>query len=68
MFDLMEENLLNTKQVAQILGCGYTKASELMHSKNLATVNIAKPYAKRQALRVSRDTLNKFIEKGGCQC
>ena len=33
MFDLMEENLLNTKQVAQILGCGYTKASELMHSK-----------------------------------
>ena len=68
MFDLMEENLLNTKQVAQILGCGYTKASELMHSKNLATVNIAKPCAKRQALRVSKDTLNKFIEKGGCKC
>ena len=66
MFDLMEENLLNTKQVAQILGCGYTKASELMHSQNLHTVNLASPTAKRQNLRVSRENLNKFIKQGGC--
>lgn len=62
------ENLLNTQQVAQILGCGYTKASELMKSKNLQTVDLASPLAKRQALRVSRENLNKFIEKGGCRC
>ena len=61
------ESLLNTRQVAQILGCGYSKANQLMHSKNLATVNIASPSAKRQALRVARDELNEFIKKGGCQ-
>ncbi len=60
-------DLLTTKDVAQILGCGYTKASELMHSRELKTVNIAKADAKRQALRVSRENLNEFIEKGGCQ-
>lgn len=66
MFDLMEENLLTTKQVAQILGCGYTKAIELMHSQNLHTVNLASPTAKRKNLRVSREELNKFIKQGGC--
>lgn len=63
-----EEKLLDTKQVAQILGCGYTRANQLMRSQNLKTVNLSSPTGTRKRLRVTRENLDKFIKQGGCIC
>ena len=57
--------MLTPKDVAQTLNISYGKASELMHSEKLKTVDLSGKGAKKKTLRVSLKNLNEFIENGG---
>lgn len=56
--------MLKPKQVAEILGCGYVHALELMGSEAMNSVDISTSPRKRM-LRITPENLEKFIQNGG---